>query len=191
MFKHQLKDTHRTLPLSTLLARAGPIDTITMKNKGGCINLEGSSSSAWGFGSWSRVLLTAGAVYWYRNELRIIGRGVLAGAKLAIERCEANAGRAVEKKARSKSTAQEKEASLIQFREPGPTAPPRHKSSIEPISNLQRAAAAFHAAEKAQEEGPADLFEGFMPLEGESSMYPGEISGSLEHTSGTPCGGQG
>ena len=33
-----------------------------------------------------RILAAAGAVYIYRAELRIIGRGILAGAKLLVEK---------------------------------------------------------------------------------------------------------
>ena len=33
-------------------------------------------------------VLTARAAYWYREELRIIGREVMAGANLAIEKWE-------------------------------------------------------------------------------------------------------
>ena len=67
---------------------------IAVKNKDGCVEFEpaGSSSSAagWAYGGWAKIVLAAGAVWYYRNELRIIGRGILAGANLAISRWEAN-----------------------------------------------------------------------------------------------------
>jgi len=60
---------------------------IEMKNKGfnGKIYVEPGASS-WPTGRWAKAFALAGTVYLYRNELRIIGRGVLAGANLAIER---------------------------------------------------------------------------------------------------------
>ncbi|KAI4666807.1 uncharacterized protein J4E79_002847 [Alternaria viburni] len=62
---------------------------IELKNKGynGKIYVEPGASS-WFTGGWAKALVLAGTVYLYRNELRIIGRGVLAGANLAIERWE-------------------------------------------------------------------------------------------------------
>lgn len=56
---------------------------IELKNKGarGNIYVEPTASS-WFTDGWAK------AVYLYRNELRIIGRGVLAGANLAVERWE-------------------------------------------------------------------------------------------------------
>ena len=62
---------------------------IEMKHKGfnGKIYVEPGASS-WFTGGWARALVLVGTVYLYRNELRIIGRGVLAGANLAIERWE-------------------------------------------------------------------------------------------------------
>jgi len=62
---------------------------IELKNKGfnGKIYVEPGASS-WFTGGWAKALILVGTVYLYRNELRIIGRGVLAGANLAIERWE-------------------------------------------------------------------------------------------------------
>jgi len=62
---------------------------IELKNKGinGSIYVEPGASS-WFTSGWAKALVLAGTVYLYRNELRIIGRGVLAGANLAIERWE-------------------------------------------------------------------------------------------------------
>ncbi|KAI4933884.1 uncharacterized protein J4E92_003553 [Alternaria infectoria] len=62
---------------------------IELKNKGfnGKIYVE-PGASTWFTGGWAKALVLAGTVYLYRNELRIIGRGVLAGANLAIERWE-------------------------------------------------------------------------------------------------------
>ena len=59
---------------------------IELKNKGfnGKIYVEPGASS-WFTGGWAKALILAGTVYLYRKELRIIGRGVLAGANLAIE----------------------------------------------------------------------------------------------------------
>jgi hypothetical protein len=48
--------------------------------------------SSWLTGGWAKVLVVAGTVYLYRNELRIIGRGALAGANLAMERWERRRG---------------------------------------------------------------------------------------------------
>ncbi|KAI4625549.1 hypothetical protein J4E80_002681 [Alternaria sp. BMP 0032] len=62
---------------------------IELKNKGfnGKIYVEPGTSS-WPTGRWAKALVLAGTVYLYRNELRVIGRGVFAGANLAIERWE-------------------------------------------------------------------------------------------------------
>ncbi|KAI4949133.1 hypothetical protein J4E91_005597 [Alternaria rosae] len=60
---------------------------IELKNKGVRGNIYiGPAASCWFTGGWAKALILAGTVYLYRNELRIIGRGVLAGANLAVER---------------------------------------------------------------------------------------------------------
>jgi len=67
---------------------------IDIRNEDGRVGFEpaGCSSSAagWEYGGWAKLVLAAGAVWYHRNELRIIGRGILAGANLAISRWDAN-----------------------------------------------------------------------------------------------------
>jgi hypothetical protein len=94
-------------PHGTLLGLEGEIRDmgvdIDIKNKDGILRFEPgsypsssspasspSSASFFGLstGTWAKVLLGAGAVYYWRTELRIIGRGIMAGANLAIERME-------------------------------------------------------------------------------------------------------
>jgi hypothetical protein len=50
-------------------------------------NAADAKSSSWGLGKW---VLVAGATYWYRNELQILARGIMAGANLAIKQWEDN-----------------------------------------------------------------------------------------------------
>jgi hypothetical protein len=61
---------------------------VNIRNKGGTMRFERPAASSWNTGLWATLLVTAGTAYWYRNELRIIGRGIMAGANLAIERWE-------------------------------------------------------------------------------------------------------
>ena len=65
---------------------------IELKNNDGNIYFEpvasSNPSSSWFTGVWVKLLTTAGTLYIYRNELRIIGRGMLAGANLAMDRWE-------------------------------------------------------------------------------------------------------
>ena len=67
---------------------------IDIRNENGRVGFEPagecSSAAGWEYGGWAKLVLAAGAVWYYRNELRIIGRGILAGANLAISRWEAN-----------------------------------------------------------------------------------------------------
>ena len=65
---------------------------IGIRNEGGRVGFDPASEWSWKYGSggWAKVVLATGAVWYYRHELRIIGRGILAGANLAISRWEAN-----------------------------------------------------------------------------------------------------
>jgi hypothetical protein len=57
---------------------------IGIKNTNGRVdfNAAGAKGSSWSLGRW---VLVAGVVYWYRNELEILARGIIAGANLAIK----------------------------------------------------------------------------------------------------------
>jgi hypothetical protein len=48
-------------------------------------NAANTQTNGWRYG---KRTLVAGAAYWYRNELFILARAILAGANLAIERWE-------------------------------------------------------------------------------------------------------
>jgi hypothetical protein len=130
------------------------------------------------------------AVYWYRNELRIIGRGVMAGANLAVERWETN--KTAKKSGIQSSRAQEgfkqhrtdkEKTSPALFNEPvvcvpGPSVLPPHTHSATPPSDQQ------HAVDVQTEnvsETDIVAFVGLSQSEGGSPTQSGEISESLEH----------
>lgn len=60
---------------------------IRIENTHGRVDFDASSapSNGWQLGKW---ILVAGAAYWYRNEIKIVARGVIAGAYLAISKWE-------------------------------------------------------------------------------------------------------
>jgi hypothetical protein len=84
---HPLLTAHRTFPLPKGKIQASTVD-VNIRNKDGRMRFEQPVASSWKTGLVATLLVTAGTAYWYRNELRIIGRGIMAGANLAIERWE-------------------------------------------------------------------------------------------------------
>jgi hypothetical protein len=136
------------------------------------------------------MLFTAVAVYWYRNELRIIGRGVMAGANLAIERWETN--KAAKKsgiqssRAREgfkKQRAEKEKAAPTPSSEriacvPGPIVLPPHTHSATSPSDLQ------HAVDVQTENvlgADTAAFIGLSQSEDGSPSQAGEVFESLEH----------
>jgi hypothetical protein len=100
---HPLLKAHRTFPLPKGKIQAHTVE-VNIRNKDGTMRFERPVASSWNTGLWATLLVTAGMAYWYMNELRIIGRGIMAGANLAIERWEkTREEKEKEKNERSKS----------------------------------------------------------------------------------------
>ncbi|RAR08332.1 hypothetical protein DDE82_002312 [Stemphylium lycopersici] len=81
--------------LTASLGSMGGLD-IHIKNEDGNVCFEpaspllistpASSRGFWGTGNWAKALVLAGFLYYYRREVRVVGRGIVAGVRVAVER---------------------------------------------------------------------------------------------------------
>jgi hypothetical protein len=79
-----LTPTRSFFPLSDYTTNT---TAISIKNTYGRVDFNTTSRSSTGsWGSWSKLFVAAGAIYCYRHELEILARGIVAGARFAVEK---------------------------------------------------------------------------------------------------------